>query len=148
MLTVPIPIISRVHTSQEVEDRMYRQVLTLWQTAMLRLVKLKVTDEVNNGLEFYKRTFLSSIPKLYGALESELASMRGIDGSDSGSIPKLPPFLTVGSWIGGDRDGNPFVNAGGQLIVVTVTAMGSEGHNTLLQRASAIPSCRCLASSS
>jgi phosphoenolpyruvate carboxylase len=111
----------------EVESRMYRQVLTLWQTAMLRLVKLKVTDEVNNGLEFYRGTFLSVVPKLYASLETQLAGLRGTGGAGAGAAgaaapssssspspfpkPRLPPFLRIGSWIGGDRDGNPFVNA-------------------------------------
>jgi phosphoenolpyruvate carboxylase len=93
---------------EEAEARIYRQILTLWQTAMLRLSKLKVTDEVNNGLEFYKGTFLNVVPKLYAALEKKLAAMQP---KDAPPLQRLPPFLRVGSWIGGDRDGNPFVNA-------------------------------------
>ena len=110
-------------TGEELEDieaRLYRHILTLWQTAMLRMSKLKVTDEVNNALEFHKRTFLVVIPKLYQSLEQRLAHMHvaaaGIAavaaaGPASPALARLPPFLTIGSWIGGDRDGNPFVNA-------------------------------------
>ncbi len=80
-------------------------VLTLWQTRMLRLNKLSVLDEVENGLSFYKQTFLKQLPKLYLALENQFEYQ---SDSTSGLIP---PFLKIGSWIGGDRDGNPFVTA-------------------------------------
>jgi phosphoenolpyruvate carboxylase len=81
-----------------------RQVLSLWQTAMLRLSKLTVRDEVENGLSYYRYTFLSEIPRLYDALSQGLARTFG-EGID------VPPLVRMGSWIGGDRDGNPFVTA-------------------------------------
>ena len=77
-------------------------MLTLWQTRMLRASKLSVIDEVANGLSFFEATFLSELPRLYGALEDQLAARHG-----SLAGLELPPFLRVGSWIGGDRDGNP-----------------------------------------
>ncbi len=85
------------------EDAMRRGVLTLWQTRMLRPAKLSVRDEVANGLSYFGYTFLAELPRLYGTLEDQLAR----NGCDT----RLPPFLRVGSWIGGDRDGNPFVTA-------------------------------------
>jgi len=90
----------------EFETGLYRQVLALWQTAMIRLHKLKVRDEIDNGLAYYRYTFLAEVPKLYLALESRLVSGFGV-------APRvaLPPFLRLGSWIGGDRDGNPYVVA-------------------------------------
>ena len=81
-------------------------VLALWQTRMLRLEKLDVLDEVANGLSFFEQTFLPEVPLLYGALEDEL-QRRYPDAS----LGDLPSFLRIGSWIGGDRDGNPFVTA-------------------------------------
>ena len=81
-------------------------VLSLWQTRMLRLEKLDVLDEVANGLSFFEQTFLPEVPLLYGALEDEL--QRRHPGA---ALPELPSFLRIGSWIGGDRDGNPFVTA-------------------------------------
>jgi phosphoenolpyruvate carboxylase len=81
-------------------------VLSLWQTRMLRLEKLEVLDEVANGLSFFEQTFLPEVPLLYGALEDEL--QRRYPGT---AAPGLPSFLRIGSWIGGDRDGNPFVTA-------------------------------------
>jgi phosphoenolpyruvate carboxylase len=81
-------------------------VLALWQTRMLRLEKLDVLDEVANGLSFFEQTFLPEVPLLYGALEDEL-QRRYPDAA----MRELPSFLRIGSWIGGDRDGNPFVTA-------------------------------------
>jgi phosphoenolpyruvate carboxylase len=95
--------------AQELEDseeRLRRAVLTLWRTNMLRQTKLKVLDEVANGLSYYDYTFFRELPRIYGALEDELASQTP-PVKDKG----LASFLKVGSWIGGDRDGNPFVTA-------------------------------------
>ena len=88
------------------DESIRRAVLALWQTRMLRLEKLGVLDEVANGLSFFEQTFLPQVPLLYGALEDELQRR-----SPGQSIPELPSFLRIGSWIGGDRDGNPFVTA-------------------------------------
>ncbi len=88
------------------EEALRCAVLTLWQTSMLRGTKLKVVDEVANGLSYYDYTFLRELPRFYAALEDQLASTDPAwDGFE------LPSFLRVGSWIGGDRDGNPFVTA-------------------------------------
>ncbi|HUH94951.1 MAG TPA: phosphoenolpyruvate carboxylase [Casimicrobiaceae bacterium] len=85
-------------------DGLYRQVLALWQTAMLRLNKLDVREEIDNGVGFYPTTFFGEIPRLYAALEAHRAELTGADET-------LEPFFVMGSWIGGDRDGNPFVGA-------------------------------------
>src|SRR5437868_5191124 len=95
-------------TPEEVEaadEQLRREVLTLWQTNLLRRTKLTVLDEVANGLSFYDYTFLHEVPRLHCALEDRL-------NRDEGGTPgELASFLTMGSWIGGDRDGNPFVTA-------------------------------------
>jgi len=83
-----------------------RAVLTLWQTHLVRRTRLRVIDEVANGLSYYDYTFLSELPRFYAGLEEELAG-EGIALADG-----LPSFLRIGSWIGGDRDGNPFVTEG------------------------------------
>jgi phosphoenolpyruvate carboxylase len=88
----------------ENEMALRRAILTLWQTNLLRRTRLQVADEVNNGLAYYDYSFLQELPHFYADLEQELA------GWGMGSAP-LPSFLRMGSWIGGDRDGNPFVNA-------------------------------------
>jgi phosphoenolpyruvate carboxylase len=84
-------------------------VLRLWQTRMLRRAKLSVMDEVNNALSFYDMTFLRELPRLYNACEDHLAA--AIPAWSAQGLAELPPFLRPGSWIGGDRDGNPFVTA-------------------------------------
>jgi phosphoenolpyruvate carboxylase len=86
------------------EMALRRAVLTLWQTNLIRRTRLQVVDEVNNGLAYYDYTFLKELPHFYADLERELA------GWGMGSAP-LPSFIRMGSWIGGDRDGNPFVTA-------------------------------------
>ncbi|MEH2571035.1 phosphoenolpyruvate carboxylase [Bradyrhizobium sp. AZCC 1708] len=87
------------------DEQLRRAVLTLWQTNLLRRTKLTVLDEVANGLSFYDYTFLHEVPRLHCALEDRL------NREEDGAPGELASFLTVGSWIGGDRDGNPFVTA-------------------------------------
>ncbi|MCS0493791.1 phosphoenolpyruvate carboxylase [Ancylobacter sp. MQZ15Z-1] len=98
---------------QLADDELRRRVLTLWQTNLLRKTKLTVLDEVANGLAYYDYTFLRQLPTLYAAVEDRLAAMES-DAAESGALlppPELASFFRVGSWIGGDRDGNPFVTA-------------------------------------
>jgi len=75
------------------------RVTQLWQTRMLRTTKLTVADEIENALSYYETTFLREIPRLYREIE------RALPGH------AIAPFLRMGHWIGGDRDGNPFVTA-------------------------------------
>jgi phosphoenolpyruvate carboxylase len=82
-----------------------RAVLTLWQTSILRGRRLRILDEVANGLNYYEHTFLRELPRLYADLEDQLEALPEWQGLD------VPSFLRIGSWIGGDRDGNPFVTA-------------------------------------
>jgi phosphoenolpyruvate carboxylase len=92
---------------REIDAQLRREILILWQTSMLRLTRLSVTDEVINGLSYYDYTFFRELPRLYANIEDRL--------KDLASAPSAPPiasFLRIGSWIGGDRDGNPFVDAG------------------------------------
>jgi phosphoenolpyruvate carboxylase len=86
--------------------RLRREVLRLWLTSMLRLTKLEVADEIANGLAYFRMTFLSELPRLYEELEAGIGRCFGL-----AQAPSLAPFLTIGSWIGGDRDGNPNVTA-------------------------------------
>lgn len=74
-------------------------VLQLWQTRLLRFAKLTVANEIDNALSYYESTFLREIPKIYAHLEQALPGQ------------PIANFLRMGQWIGGDRDGNPFVNA-------------------------------------
>ncbi|MCW5744788.1 MAG: phosphoenolpyruvate carboxylase [Alphaproteobacteria bacterium] len=83
-----------------------RAVLTLWQTSILRRTRLRVIDEVANGLAYYDHTFLRELPHFYADLEDQLGAV-----DPSWHAIHVSSFLTMGSWIGGDRDGNPYVTA-------------------------------------
>ena len=91
---------------QATEEALARAVLTLWQTSILRRTRLKVVDEVANGLSYYDYTFLRELPRFYAEMEDQLAK-----ADPAWKATELPSFLHMGSWIGGDRDGNPFVTA-------------------------------------
>ena len=81
------------------EAQLRARVMQLWQTRLLRFSKLTVVDEIENALSYYEATFLREIPKIYANLERELG------------FQPVHSFLRMGQWIGGDRDGNPNVNA-------------------------------------
>jgi phosphoenolpyruvate carboxylase len=80
------------------QERLRREVRLLWQTRVLRGARIDVGDEITNVAAILARSFLKEVPSLLRRLERQF----GIS---------LPAFLRVGSWVGGDRDGNPFVNA-------------------------------------
>ncbi|WP_237704900.1 phosphoenolpyruvate carboxylase [Rubrivivax benzoatilyticus] len=84
---------------RENEELLRARVTQLWQTRMLRTARLTVADEIENALGYYPITFLREIPRLYRELE------RALPGHP------VAPFLRMGHWIGGDRDGNPNVDA-------------------------------------
>jgi phosphoenolpyruvate carboxylase len=87
------------------EERLRRAILILWRTNMLRKTRLRVIDEVANGLSYYDYTFFRELPRLYSEIE------RRLDAYGAGRKAPIPSFLRIGSWIGGDRDGNPYVTA-------------------------------------
>jgi phosphoenolpyruvate carboxylase len=82
----------------DIEVAIRQQVALLWQTRPLRTEKLVVADEIDNALAYFRDIFLPVLPQLYARWEGALGH-------------RSAPFLRVGSWIGGDRDGNPFVTA-------------------------------------
>src|SRR3954451_16840114 len=83
-----------------VERELMRQVSIFWRTRLLRSVKLGVGDEIENAVSYFERSFLPELPRLYAHWLEVL-----------GQPADLTSFLRVGSWVGGDRDGNPFVTA-------------------------------------
>lgn len=89
----------------EVEEQLSVCVLLLWQTALLRLSKLRVRDEINEAIRYYGTSLFDVIPSLTKDFEHALAQVAGSDHVDATHA------VTMGSWIGGDRDGNPFVTA-------------------------------------
>lgn len=88
------------------ERRMIEEIDTLWRTAPLRAEKPSPTDEVRSVMEVFDETLYTSIPHVYRRVDDAL------QGPAAGSrAPVVRPFVRVGSWVGGDRDGNPFVTA-------------------------------------
>ena len=83
-------------------DRLLRARITqMWQTRLLRKERLSVRDEIENALSHYPTTFLRAVPQVYEALREQLGA----------SATSHSAFFRMGSWIGGDRDGNPNVDA-------------------------------------
>ncbi|TFV68518.1 phosphoenolpyruvate carboxylase [Blastococcus sp. CT_GayMR20] len=96
--------------SGEIDDdrwsaELWRSVLTLWQTALLRLSRLRLQDEIDEALRYYDLSLFEVVP----AINAELRSALNERWPDAGLLSR--PMLLPGSWIGGDRDGNPFVTA-------------------------------------
>jgi len=105
------------------DEALHAEVLRLWLTAMLRLAKLDVADEIANALAYFRLTFIHELPRLYADLEEALHARFHLERE-----PWLPPFLTVGTWVGGDRDGNPNVTAHTLEIAVSQQARMILGH--------------------
>ncbi len=82
------------------------EVDSLWRTAQLRSHKPSPLDEVRTAMGVFDETLFQAVPTVYRYLDDWLL------GDDAGrAAPAVPPFVRLGSWIGGDRDGNPFVTA-------------------------------------
>jgi phosphoenolpyruvate carboxylase len=81
-----------------IDNAIYRQIALLWQTRPLRREKLIVADEIENARSYMQEVFLTALPKLYAGWEHAMGQ-------------RTPGFVRLGTWIGGDRDGNPFVDA-------------------------------------
>ncbi|MDX8291582.1 phosphoenolpyruvate carboxylase [Metabacillus indicus] len=95
-----------IHTEREraeLEDRLFNEVVILWQTDELRDRKPTVMDEVANGLYYFDETLFEVLPQIHQELE--LCLSKNYPGQEW----HVPNFLRFGSWIGGDRDGNPNV---------------------------------------
>jgi phosphoenolpyruvate carboxylase len=88
-----------------IEQELRRQILTLWQTALIRLSRLKVADEIESGLRYYPASFFEVVPKVNAAVRDALRGR----WPDAALLER--PIVRPGSWIGGDRDGNPNVTA-------------------------------------
>lgn len=87
------------------EHELRVEILALWQTAILRGSRLRVRDEINEMLHYYELSLFSELPRLQERFEAATAAFRGGPPAPRG------PVVRMGSWIGGDRDGNPFVTA-------------------------------------
>jgi len=91
--------------SAEITRLVEEEVVSLWQSDDVRAGRPSVLDEVRNGLYYFEAGLFDLVPRLYRDLESALTA----------AFPdhawRIPPLLRFGTWMGGDRDGNPFVTA-------------------------------------
>ncbi len=99
----------------DVENAIRRQIALLWQTRPLRERRLFVADEIDNARAYMRDVFLPALPLLYARWDKQLGS-------------RVPSFLTLGSWIGGDRDGNPYVDADTMRLAFRGGAEAALGH--------------------
>jgi phosphoenolpyruvate carboxylase len=116
----------RMHGQTSTDDgrsidlELRRNILTLWQTALIRLSRLKIQDEIETGLRYYRAAFFEVIPKVNAEVRTALRAR----WPDANVLEQ--PILRPGSWIGGDRDGNPNVTS-----EVVRLATGSAAHTAL-----------------
>jgi len=95
------------YNNEYVKESLYQQlesqIQVLWQTDEVRRQKPTVEDEIRNGIYYFRKSLFDAVPTVYRYMERALAKHYPDDNIET------PNFLTFGSWIGGDRDGNPFV---------------------------------------
>ncbi len=95
------------YNNEYVKEALYQQlesqIQVLWQTDEVRRQKPTVEDEIRNGIYYFRKSLFDAVPTVYRYMERALAKHYPDDNIET------PNFLTFGSWIGGDRDGNPFV---------------------------------------
>ncbi|MCR2801383.1 phosphoenolpyruvate carboxylase [Microbacterium sp. zg-Y818] len=107
---------------RRVEGRMLEEIDTLWRTAPLRPEKPSPTDEVRSVMSVFDETLFTAVPQVYRRVDDAL------QGPLAGSRPPvIAPFVRLGTWVGGDRDGNPFVTA-----AVTRRAAGIASEHVLM----------------
>ncbi len=92
-------------TIARLEDQVRAEITSLWQTDEVRSRRPTVYDEIKMGLDYYDVSILATLPSLYREIADALKIAYGIELE----MHELPRVLRFGSWIGGDRDGNPFV---------------------------------------
>ncbi len=88
------------------EQEIYAEVATLWQTNEILTEKPSVLDEVKSALYYYRRSLMEAVSRLMQDMETALEDYYGKEKQPV----LLPPVIRFRSWIGGDRDGNPFVS--------------------------------------
>ena len=87
------------------EEAVLAEITSLWQTDEVRSRRPTVYDEIKMGLDYYDVSIFATLPSLYREIAAALKSSYGLEIE----VHELPQVLAFGSWIGGDRDGNPFV---------------------------------------
>ncbi len=102
---IPLPVTEL----DELEAALLAEITALWQTDDVRHARPTVNDEVQMGLDYYDASLFETVPVLYAEMASALDAE--FPGPEPTQLADLPVVVQFGSWIGGDRDGNPFVTA-------------------------------------
>ena len=113
------PALNR-HQRAEVVEELRSQIQILWKTDEVRGFKPQVRDEIKNGLYYFRESIFQALPTLYRNLERALNAVYGDEGGKAAI--RIPRLLRFGSWIGGDRDGNPFVTPETTALAVRLQA--------------------------
>ncbi|WP_236683412.1 phosphoenolpyruvate carboxylase [Demequina sediminicola] len=117
-------------TGAENDRALLAEIDTLWRTSLIRAHKPTVLDEVQSALAVVESTMFETFPRVYRRLDDFLL------GDDAGRVePLARPFVSLGSWIGGDRDGNPNVTAD---VTRAAAALAAEHALTQLGRAATV----------
>ncbi len=107
----------------QITNKIKNQIQVLWKTDEVRAIRPQVVDEIRNGLNYFQESLFQAIPVVYRNLERAVRDVYGTE-----EAPVVPSFLQFGSWIGGDRDGNPFVTP-----ETTVMALHMNSQHVLLE---------------
>jgi phosphoenolpyruvate carboxylase len=91
--------------AEDCENNIRAEVTSLWQTDEVRMAKPTVDDEIRMGLRYFRLSLFDALPKIYAEVVESFRDVYGLDLNEA-AVPNLVHF---GSWIGGDRDGNPLV---------------------------------------
>ncbi|HEY9198209.1 MAG TPA: phosphoenolpyruvate carboxylase [Gammaproteobacteria bacterium] len=94
---------------KEIAQALQNEIQILWKTDEVRVHKPRVQDEIRNGLYYFRDSLFDAVPAIYRNLEKAVRRIY-VGGDPDAALPvTVPSVLRFGSWIGGDRDGNPFV---------------------------------------
>jgi len=91
--------------AEDCENNVRAEVISLWQTDEVRLAKPTVDDEIRMGLRYFRLSLFEALPKIYLEIVESFREVYSLDLDEN----TLPTLVNFGSWIGGDRDGNPLV---------------------------------------
>jgi phosphoenolpyruvate carboxylase len=96
---------------REIRRRLREEITLLWRTSDLRSVAPEPLDEVRTAMAVFDATLFTLVPRLYRATDAALDAPGGRGQPTGTRPPRVPAFVRFGSWVGGDRDGNPAVTA-------------------------------------
>ena len=91
--------------AEDCENNIRAEVTSLWQTDEVRMAKPTVDDEIRIGLRYFRLSLFDALPKIYAEVVESFREIYALELDEAA----LPSLIHFGSWIGGDRDGNPLV---------------------------------------